>query len=128
MNSLRLEADETHQKYEEAAARVKVLEQENLTKEQEITSLSHRNTLLEGDVEKLEVQLAEAKRAAETGTQHSNDLEALQRKLQLLEDEAEEADKNLRETNEKFVPFFFVYQSSTRHWSHITGLAHVYHG
>jgi tropomyosin len=29
--------------------------------------------------------------------------ETLQRRLQLLEEEAEEADKNLRETNERYV-------------------------
>merc|ERR1712000_94033 len=43
MNSLRLEADEAVAKVEELQARVKTLEQENLAKEQEITSLQHKN-------------------------------------------------------------------------------------
>jgi len=39
----------------------------------------------------------------EEGTQHATQNETLQRRLQLLEEEAEEADKNLRETNDKYV-------------------------
>ena len=108
MNIIRQEADEAHRKWEEAAARVKALEQENLTKEQDIVSLNHRNALLETEVDKLEKTLAEAKLAAMSGEAHSSEVEALHRKVQLLEDEAEEADKNLRETNEKHVPFFSI--------------------
>ncbi|KAI5848672.1 tropomyosin [Morchella snyderi] len=101
MNTLRLETEQAQQKNEELAARVKVLEQENLTKEQEIASLTHRNSLLDGEVEKLEKQLSEAKSAADTGAAHGSEVDSLSRKVQLLEEEAEEADKNLRETNEK---------------------------
>ena len=102
MNSLRLEADEAHEKVEELKGKVKTLEQENLAKEQEITSLNHRNQLLEGEVEKLETSLKEAKDAATQSAQHDTQNEALQRRLQLLEEEAEEADRSLRETNEKY--------------------------
>jgi tropomyosin len=105
METLRLEAEDAHTKVEELAHRVKVLEQENLSKEQEISSLTHRNSLLDAEVEKLEKALADAKTAADTGTVNSTELESMSRKLQLLEEEAEEADKNLRETNEKYVPF-----------------------
>ena len=42
-----------------------------------------------------------SKGVAEKGAQHSSDNESLQRKLQLLEEEAEQSDKNIRETNEK---------------------------
>lgn len=101
MSSLRIEADEATAKSEELAAKVKVLEQENLQKEQEITSLQHKNGVLEADVEKLEEAVKQAKTLAEEGGQHSTQNETLQRRLQLLEDEAEEADKNLRETNDK---------------------------
>lgn len=103
MNALRLETDQAHAKNEELTARVKTLEQENLTKEQEIHSLTHRNSLLDAEVEKLEKALAEAKSAADTGAAHGSEVDSLNRKLQLLEEEAEEADKNLRETNEKQV-------------------------
>lgn len=101
MNTLRIEADENQAKAEELAAKVKTLEQENLAKEQEITSLTHRNQLLEAEVEKLEAGIKEAKIAAGESSQHGQQNEALTRKLQLLEEEAEQADKTLRETNEK---------------------------
>jgi tropomyosin, fungi type len=101
MAALRLEADTANSKSEELQAKVKVLEQENLQKEQELTSLQHKNSLLEAEVEKLETGIKEAKAAAEESTQHGSHNEALQRRLQLLEEEAEEADKNLRETNDK---------------------------
>ena len=101
MNALRIEADGANEKATELQAKVKELEQDNLQKEQEITSLTHRNGLLEAEVEKLEHGVKEAKTIAEEGSQHSTQLETLQRRLQLLEEEAEEADKNLRETNDK---------------------------
>lgn len=101
MSSLRIEADAATAQAEELAAKVKVLEQENLQKEQEITSLQHKNGILESEIEKLEEGIKQAKTLAEEGGQHSTQNETLQRRLQLLEDEAEEADKNLRETNDK---------------------------
>jgi tropomyosin, fungi type len=101
MNSLRIEADENAAKAEDLKKRVKELEQDNLTKEQEITSLTHRNQLLEGEVEKLEGNVKEHKTAAGESAQHGQQNEALTRRLQLLEEEAESADKTLRETNEK---------------------------
>jgi tropomyosin len=104
MNQLVIKADEATVEAEEHKKKVKTLEQENLQKEQEITSLQHKNGLLEAEVEKLEGQIKDAKALGEEGAQHGTQNEALQRRLQLLEDEAEEADKNLRETNDKYVP------------------------
>ena len=101
MNSLRIEADENASKAEELKTKVKSLEQDNLQKEQEITSLNHRNQLLESEVEKLETGVKEAKALAGESAGHSTQNEALQRKLQVLEEEAEGADKTMRETNEK---------------------------
>jgi tropomyosin len=105
MNALRLEADEAHEQVEELKTKVKTLEQENLSKEQEITSLNHRNQLLEEEVEKLESSVKEAKSAADQSAQHDTQNEALQRRVQLLEEEAEENDRTLRETNEKYGQF-----------------------
>jgi DNA repair exonuclease SbcCD ATPase subunit len=102
MQALRVEADEHQAKSEELQAKVKTLEQENLAKEQEITSLTHRNQLLEAEVEKLETGVKEAKDLAGQSAQHGQQNESLQRRLQLLEEEAEEADKTLRETNDKY--------------------------
>ena len=104
MNSLRLEADEASAKVEELQTKVKTLEQENLSKEQDITSLQHKNNLLESEVEKLETAIKDFKKAADEGQQHGTQNETLQRRLQLLEEEAEDADKTLREANEKYVP------------------------
>lgn len=101
MNSLRVEADEAQSQVEELKTKVKTLEQDNLVKEQEITSLTHRNTLLEAEVEKLETGIKDAKAAASDSAHHGTENESLQRRLQLLEEEAEEADKTLRETNDK---------------------------
>ena len=103
MNSLRLEADDNAAKAEEMKAKVKALEQDNLQKEQEITSLTHRNQLLESEVEKLETGIKEAKSMAGEASQHGQQNEQLTRKLQLLEEEAETADKSLRETHEKYI-------------------------
>jgi tropomyosin len=52
-----LEADAAQEQAEQHKGKVKVLEQENLSKEQEITSLSHKNQLLEAEVEKLEASV-----------------------------------------------------------------------
>ena len=102
MSTLRVQQEETQTKYEELQSKVKTLEQENLAKEQEITSLSHKNQLLETDVDKLETGIKEAKAAAEESGQHGTQNESLQRRLQILEEEAEGADRNIRETNEKY--------------------------
>ncbi len=99
-----MEADDAQSKAEEYKGKVKALEQENLSKEQEITSLSHKNQLLETEVEKLDASVKHWKDLAEDNGKHSTQNETLQRRLQLLEEEAEEADKNLRETNDKYAP------------------------
>jgi tropomyosin len=101
MNSLRIEADENATKAEELKVKVKTLEQDNLQKEQEITSLTHRNQLLETEVEKLETGIKEAKDISTKSADHATEKEGLTRRLQLLEEEAESADMTLRETNEK---------------------------
>ena len=103
MESLRVEADTSAAQVEEYKAKVKTLEQENLAKEQEITSLTHKNQLLEGEVEKLDEEKKKYKRELEEAGAHGTQNEALQRRLQILEEEAEESDKNLRETNEKYI-------------------------
>ena len=102
MNVLRQESEESAAKVEELQGKVKTLEQENLQKEQEITSLQHNKTVLETEVEKLEGLHSKAKGEVAESAQHGTQNESLQRKVQLLEDEAEANDKTLRETNEKY--------------------------
>lgn len=103
MSALRVEADASAAQVEELKAKIKTLEQDSLAKEQEITSLTHQKGVLEKDIEKLEGGIKDAKATAEASAQHGTQNESLTRKLQLLEEEAEESDRNLRETNEKLV-------------------------
>jgi tropomyosin len=101
MNTLKIEAEESSAKVEKLQAQIKTLEAENLQKEHEITSLQVKNSALEAEVEKLEGSIIDHKKGAEEGSSAVTQNETLQRRLQLLEEEAEEADKNLRETNDK---------------------------
>ena len=103
MTALRVEADESASKVEDLTAKVKTLEHANLAKEQEITSLAHKNQLLEQEVEKLETGIREVKEDAAEGSRHGKQNENLTRKLQTLEDEAEETDRKLKELNDKYV-------------------------
>ncbi len=112
MAALRQEQEESATKCEELQSKVKTLQQENLAKEQEIKSLSHNNQRLEGVVEKLEEDVQKHKDLVKEHSEHSNQNESLQRRLQLLEEEAEEADKNMRETNEKYVALCFASATS----------------
>lgn len=101
MATLRKESDEAHAENEALKAKVKTLEQDHYTKENEITSLSHKNQILEAEVEKLEEEVKKHKGLADESTAHGTTAENLTRKVQLLEEEAETTDRNLRETAEK---------------------------
>ena len=103
MEALRVEADESSAKAEEYKAKIKQLESETTQKEQEITSLTHKNSVLESEVEKLEGQVKVHKDEAGAGAQAGTQAESLQRKIQVLEEEAEESDRTIRELNEKYV-------------------------
>lgn len=103
MEALRIEADESSARAEELKTKVKQLESETTQKEQEITSLSHKNSVLESEVEKLETQVKTFKDEAGAGAQAGSQAEGMQRKIQVLEEEAEESDRTIRELNEKYV-------------------------
>ncbi|KAH9989879.1 tropomyosin, partial [Russula vinacea] len=74
---------------------------ELLQKEQEITSLNHRLNVYEQDLDKSESKLAEAKASLSDAESGKTTNEGLMRKVQLLEDELDTAEKNLKETVEK---------------------------
>lgn len=103
MNSLRLEADNAVIRAEEAEAKVKKYELELLAKEQEITSLQHKLSLLDAENEKAEAKLQEYKVLNADGEQNKTTTETLLRKVQLLEEELDVAEKNLKETVDKYV-------------------------
>ena len=96
-----MEADENAAKVDELKGKVKTLEQDNLAKDNEIKSLTHKNGLLDSQVEKLDGDLKHHKGIADESTQAGTQAEILTRKVQVLEEEAEESDRNLRETNDK---------------------------
>lgn len=88
---------------EEAEAKNKKLEQEIYTRDQEITSLQHKLSVLDESLEKAEAKLADAKAATEEGETSKMTAENLTRKIQLLEEELDTAEKNVKETVEKYV-------------------------
>jgi tropomyosin, fungi type len=103
MQQLRNEADNAITRAEEAEAKVKKLEQALLERDQEITSLNHKLSVLDADLEKTEGKLADLKTAQEEGETSKTTNEGLQRKIQLLEEELDAAEKNVKETVEKYV-------------------------
>lgn len=103
MNALRLEADESAAKVEELSAKVKTMEHDHMAKEQEVKSLTHKNQVLEAELEKLEGGLKDAKASAEQSAQHDTHNESLTRRMQVLETEAEKNESELKAANEKCV-------------------------
>lgn len=103
MNQLRLESDELTARVEDLQNKIKELEAENLSKDQQLTSMQHQNGVLEAELERLEKSAVDLKKAADEGTQHGTQNESLTRRMQLLEEEAEKADKVLREAHEQYV-------------------------
>ncbi|KAF9059714.1 tropomyosin [Rhodocollybia butyracea] len=101
LNNLRLEADHAIERAEAAEAKNKKLEQLLLEKEQEITSLQHKLNVVEADMEKADGELDKMKRQnmEQIGSQTTS--EGLQRKVQLLEEELDAAEKNAKDTVEK---------------------------
>ncbi len=88
---------------ETAEAKNKKYEQEILQRDQEIQSLTHQLSLRDGEIEKLESQVGDVKQAKAEGDTSKMTNENLQRKIQLLEEELDVAEKNAKETMEKCV-------------------------
>lgn len=101
LNSLRVEADAAIERAEEAESKNKRLEQDSLQKEQEITSLQHKLSLMETELEKAEGKLQDHKVNAEEQDSSKSNVDNLSRKITMLEDELDATEKNLRETTEK---------------------------
>ena len=83
---------------------MKTLELSNTSKDQEITSLTHRNELLEKKLEEHEEKLDKFKGLENDESGARGERESLLRKVALLEEEAEQNDKTLKETTEKYNP------------------------
>jgi len=101
ISALQIDKEKSENKADELQKDVKRLEQELSIKETEITSLTHKHTQLEADVEKLETSLAEAKKLNTEGANQGVITEGLTRKLAVLEEEIDSTEKQLKETVEK---------------------------
>jgi tropomyosin, fungi type len=106
LNALRTEADNAVHRAEEAEAKNKKYEQIILEKDQEITSLQHKLSVLDADLEKAETKISDYKRNEQEGEASKMTNEGLARKIQLLEEELDVAEKNVKETVEKYVHLF----------------------
>ena len=103
MNTLRLEADNAQNRAEEAEANFKKLQQELLHKEQEISSLNHQLGEAQTKLDIAEEKEKSAKIVHQDHETSKMNNETLVRKVQLLEEELDNAEKNLKETVEKCV-------------------------
>ncbi|KAK4045969.1 tropomyosin-2 [Microbotryomycetes sp. JL201] len=99
--SLRNEADTAQARYEESEAKYKKLEHENMTKDQLIQSLEHQLANKEREIEALEQKATEGKSAKADEEAHKSVIEALNRKIALLEGELDNTEKQLREVTDK---------------------------
>lgn len=72
-----------------------------MQKDQEITSLQHKLSLMENDLEKAEGKLQDHKATKEEHDNSQVNVDGLSRKIAMLEEELDTAEKNLRETTEK---------------------------
>lgn len=77
------------------------LSQSLLERDQEVSSLQHKLSLAESELDKSESKVKELKGAAEEGDSHRTTGENLARKVQLLEEELDKAEKDLKDTTEK---------------------------
>ncbi|KAI0641907.1 tropomyosin [Trametes meyenii] len=76
-------------------------EQQLLEKDQEVISLQHKLAVKEAEQDKIEGRLAELKAANDDSEYSKTTNEALTRKIQLLEEELDAADKNLKDAMDK---------------------------
>jgi len=101
LQQLRVEADAAVERAEAAEAKNKQYEQQLLEKDHEIGSLQHNLSLSEQRAETIDTKMKEMKAADLDGVSARTTSEGLQRKVQLLEEELDAAEKNLKETVEK---------------------------
>ena len=71
------------------------------TQEQEIQSLKHQLELKEGELDKLEGKVQESKTLTLDAESNKSNVDALQRKVALLEEELDTAEKHSKEVTEK---------------------------
>lgn len=105
-----------NEKIDDLSSKVKALELSVTGKDQEITSLTHRNQLLESKLEEHEEKIEKFKGLENDESGARGERESLVRKVALLEEEAEQNDKNLKETTEKYPPHLTLLVSLSAVW------------
>ncbi|KAI1321174.1 hypothetical protein EDD11_007740 [Mortierella claussenii] len=101
LSALRDEVNVATARADTAELEVKRLNDEQIQKDHEITSLKNKLQLVEAELDKAENRMAEAKLNLDEGETTKTVGEGLARKVSLLETELDSAERNLRETTEK---------------------------
>ncbi|KAL4259220.1 hypothetical protein AB1N83_009651 [Pleurotus pulmonarius] len=100
LSALRVEADHAITRAELAEEKNKKYEQLILKQDQRITDLEHKGSVLDIEFEKSEAVIAELKQTQEQREASSHNA-GLIRKIELLEEELEVAERNMREAVER---------------------------
>ncbi|KAF9207999.1 hypothetical protein BGZ49_010030, partial [Haplosporangium sp. Z 27] len=98
--ALREEVNIATARADTAEAEVKRLQDEQIQKDHEITSLKNKLQLTEAELEKAENKMVEAKLNLDEGETTKTVGEGLARKVSLLEAELDTAERDLRDTAE----------------------------
>ncbi|KAF8929499.1 actin lateral binding protein [Dissophora ornata] len=101
LSALRDEVNAATARAETSEGEVKRLADEQLQRDHEITSLKNKISFYEAELEKADNKMAEAKLNLDEGETTKTVGEGLARKVSLLENELDSAERNLRETTEK---------------------------
>ena len=111
MTNLRLDADKANLRAEKAEGDLKVIQQTLIEKDHELLSLTRKLDSATDSLEKAEADLEKYKKASLEGEQSKTTSEGLERKVQLLEEELDAAEKNVKETVEKCATYiaYLVY-------------------
>jgi tropomyosin len=118
MASIRAEADKATLRAEAAEEKFKELEQLSLGKDHDLLSLNHKLELATQELNNAEAELEKYKKASLEGEQSKTTSEGLVRKVQLLEEELDAAEKNVKETVEKCAVYlaYLVYADHHSFW------------
>jgi predicted nucleic acid-binding Zn-ribbon protein len=98
LEQLRKDKEAAEQRADESDAKVAKLTQEILGKDQEISSLTHKLGVSEKNLDDVEAKLKDAKHLLDENDGLKDTKQELTRKIQLLEEELERADDNLKRT------------------------------
>ena len=113
---MRAEADQAIERLEAAESRIKALEDDALAKEHIITSLTRNLGVANEELEKIEAELKKRKQDSLEEEQSKTTKDGLARKVELLEEELDAAEKNLKETVEKCAAVYLDYLVYADHY------------